>query len=107
MLFNIMYNSMYLVLVLVTSCPLGTFRIQNRHNYIAQNIVFAEGKTSANHVRVTHSLPGQVYHQAYYAYQLTMQRGKFRAQVLPLKLRCCHGRQSKFPLETSSFIDVI
>ena len=27
----------------------------------------------------------------YYAYQLSMQRGKFRAQVLPLKLRCCHG----------------
>ena len=43
----------------------------------------------------------------YYAYQLSMQRGKFRAQVLPLKLRCCHGRQSKFPLETSCFIDVI
>ena len=27
----------------------------------------------------------------YYAYQLSMQRGKFRAKVLPLKLRCCHG----------------
>ena len=44
---------------------------------------------------------------SYYAYQLSMQRGKFRTQVLPLKLRCCHGRQSKFPLETSYFIDVI
>ena len=34
-------------------------------------------------------LVGKMEH--YYAYQLSMQRGKFRAQVLPLKLRCCHG----------------
>ena len=43
----------------------------------------------------------------YYAYQLSMQQGKFRAYVLPLKLCCCQGRQSQFLFETSRAIDVI
>ena len=43
----------------------------------------------------------------YYASRLSVARGMFGAQVLPLKPWCCHGQQRLFPLETSRGIDVI
>ena len=43
----------------------------------------------------------------YYASRLSVARGKFGAQVLPLKPWCCHWQQRLFPLETSHAIDVI
>ena len=43
----------------------------------------------------------------YYASRLSVARGKFRAQVLPLKPPCCHWQQRLFPVETSCGIEVI
>ena len=45
--------------------------------------------------------------RTYYASRLSVARGKFRAQVLPLKPSCCHWQQRLFPVETSCGIDVI